>query len=126
MDWVAEVEQLHEFFEAYFLGETDSIERLEAVLAAGFTMAGPDGRVSSRAEIIQMVVDGHAHTSSLTIETTGHRLVVERDGIVVGTYVETHHLADRRNDRLTTAVFEADPATPNGVRWLHAQETWIT
>ena len=126
MDWVAEVDGLHEFFEAYFLGSESSLDRLEAVLAPGFTMAGPDGSVSNRDEIVRMVADGHAHTDSLRIEIGGHRLVAEGDEVVVGTYVETHHLSDRRNDRLTTVVFEADPDAPNGVRWLHAQETWIT
>ncbi|MEO1064689.1 MAG: DUF4440 domain-containing protein [Actinomycetota bacterium] len=126
MDWVAEVEELHDFFEAYFLGTATSIDRLEAALAPGFTMVGPHGGVSSRGEIVRMVIDGHAHATSLRIETSEHRLVAERDGLVVGTYVETHHLADRRNDRLTTVVFAVDAAAPHGVRWLHAQETWIT
>ncbi len=125
MDWIGEVEELHAFFEAYFLGAVSSHDRVEVALASSYTMIGPDGRLSTRSEIVDMIVAGHAHTDSLSIETSEHRLVADRGEVLVGTYVETHHLADRRNDRRTTAVFLRDPSAPNGVRWLHAQETWL-
>ena len=126
MDWVREIDELHEYFEAYFLGTTSSLDRLEAALAPGFTMTSPDGSVSGRAESVRMVADGHAHTSSLRIETTDHHLVVETGQVTVASYIETHHLAERRNDRRTTVVFERSAEAPNGLRWLHAQETWIS
>jgi len=125
MDWKREIVELHDFFQAYFLAETDSTGRFEAVLEADFTMIGPDGGVSDRGQVIDAVRAGHGHTASLAIVTSDHRLLAERPGLIVARYIETHHLSSRSNHRITTVVFTARPELPNGVAWLHAHETWL-
>ena len=125
MDWRNEIDELHAFFEVYFLGRTDDLGRAEAAFGAGFTFAGPDGNVRSRAEVVDMLRNGHAHTDDLVITTGDHRLLFESDSVVVATYTEHHELSDRSNHRLSTVVFVPDDGAPNGVRWHHVQETWI-
>lgn len=126
MKWHEEIDQLHEFFEAYFLGEQTSLERAEAVLAPEFTIVGPHGIESDRAQTIQMLRDGRAHTTDLTITTSDHRLVAQAADLLVATYLEHHRLSDGENRRLSTVVFVPEPDAPNGLLWLRVQETWIT
>ena len=123
--WKAEIIQLHELFEAFFLGTADSLERMEAVLAADFTFVGPDANTSDRDGTISAVKAGHAHTESLVIRTVEHRLLLEDGDVLVAEYVEEHELASRTNRRLTTVVFSRDDAAPNGLVWRRAHETWI-
>lgn len=125
-DWQSEVDELHQFFQALFLSEVDSLDRAEAALGHDFTMIGPDGTVSQRTEILSQLDAGRGHSSELRIETEGYRTVVETDSLIVGEYIEIHHFASGGNRRRTTAVFDVDPAGPNGVRWRHAQETWLS
>lgn len=123
--WKAEIVELHELFEAYFLGTTDSLDRMEAVLADDFTFAGPDANSTDRDGTIAAVKAGHAHTESLMIRTVEHRLLFEDGDIVAAEYVEEHELASRTNRRLSTVVFSRDDAAPNGLLWRRTHETWI-
>jgi hypothetical protein len=125
MDWVSEIVQLHAFFQGYFLGELDEIERFESVLHDDFSMIDPSGSYSTRSEILARVRAGHAHTKSLEIVTSDHALVSRMSDVVVARYVETHHLHERSNHRITSVVFVADHHATNGVSWLHAHETWL-
>lgn len=123
--WKAEIIELHELFESYFLGNTDSLERMEAVLADDFTFVGPDANNTDRDGTIAAVKAGHAHTESLIIRTVEHSLLFEDSDIVAAEYVEEHELASRTNRRLSTVVFSRDDAAPNGLVWRRVHETWI-
>jgi hypothetical protein len=125
--WMTEVDELHAFFEAYFLGTlpADDVRRFADVLDPDFTIVGPDGGVSTRAETIAAVNAGHAHTSDFTLTTKDHQLVHADDSTVIGSYVEHHGWTDgRENERLSTVVFRRDDSMPNGLRWLRVHETW--
>ncbi len=127
MDWQAEIVELHDFFEDYFLGKTASLNRAKDAFGPKFTFVGPDGQTRNRASVIQMLADGHAHTEQLKITTTDHQLLLETPDAVVATYVEQHELSEgRTNHRLTTVVFIPDDDAPNGLVWHRAQETWLT
>lgn len=125
MDWRREIIDLHRFFEAYFLGQVDSIERAASVFAPEFTFVGPHGQETNRQATLDQIQAGHAHTTSVTITTSGHRLLHATDDLVIATYVEHHQLAASSNQRLSTVVFAVDPDTPNGVAWLRVHETWM-
>ncbi len=126
MRWREEVDELHQFFEAYFLGTESSIERAEAVFAPEFRFVSVSGIDSDRASTLQMITDGHAHTSNLTITTSDHRLILHTDEVLVATYIEHHQLSEGANHRLSTVVFVPDATAPNGLQWKHVHETWIT
>ena len=125
MNWIAEVDELHAFFEAYFLGRIDSLDRFESVLAPGFTIVDPTGSVQTRAETLESVRSAHAHTNQLSIVTSDHSLLYEQDGFVLGRYIETHHLTERTNRRLSTVGFVAALDKPNGLAWVTVHETWL-
>ena len=125
MEWVREIDELHRFFEAWFLGEESSLDRADSAFAPGFTHIGPDGEYRNRTQVMSMLRDGRGHSQGIGITTSEHRLVLETAEGIVATYVETHDLSEARNRRLTTVVFVPEPAAPNGLHWLHAQETWI-
>ena len=126
--WRQEIEELHDVFETYFLGTTDSLDRVEAVLSDDFTIVGPHGVTSSRADTVKALRAGHAHTSSLRITITDARLLVAEADVLVASYVENHELATGTNHRQSTVVFSqagADGAAPNGLLWRRVHETWL-
>jgi len=122
MRWSEEIDGLH----AFFVGTESSLDRVEAVLAPDFSIVGPHGVESDRETTMQMLRDGHAHTTHLSITTSDHRLLLSTEETIVATYVEQHQLRDRQNRRLTTVVFIPDAAAPNGLLWSRAHETWLT
>lgn len=124
-EWRQEIVDLHEHFEAYFLGTIDSLERVEIALADDFTIAGPDGSISDRAQTLAALRDGHAHSESMKIVISAMNPLVENGALVVASYIESHELALRSNHRLSTVVFRCDDAAPNGVRWVRVHETWL-
>jgi len=124
MRWREEIDELHAFFEAYFLGTESSLERVEAALAPDFTMVGTNGVESDRESTMRMILAGHGHTVNLSITTSDHRLILQSGDTVVATYIEQHELSDGGTRRLSTVIFTADAAAPNGVLWLRVHETW--
>jgi len=126
MGWHREIDELHAFFERYFLGTEPSLDRVEQVLASGFTIVAPDGTESDRAAIIQVIADGGGQASDMVITTSGHRLILQRDEVVVARYIE-HHLpaGEAHTDRLSTVVFTVDADAPNGLLWQRVHETSV-
>lgn len=125
-NWQTEIEQLHQVFEAYFLGTTDTLDQVEQSLAEDFTIVGPDGIESSRSQTMQALRAAHAHTDTLVITVTDPALLLETSQVVVARYIENHQLAERTNHRLSTVVFTKDDTAANGVRWQRVHETWLT
>lgn len=125
--WATEVDELHAFFEAYFLGTipADDMSRFASVLDPDFAIVAPDGSVSDRAATLDAVGQGYAHTRDFTLTTRDHQLVHADGSTVIGSYIEHHGWADgRQNERLSTVVFRVDETAPNGLRWLRVHETW--
>lgn len=125
--WHREIVELHKFFEGYFLGTigVDDVERLEAALAIDFTIVGPGGGVSTRAETVAAARGGHGSASQLGITIIGAHPLVDESDVVVARYVERHESADGTTSRLSTVVFTRDPGAPNGLVWRTVHETWL-
>ena len=124
--WEREIVELHEFFERLFLGQTESLDRADQALASDFTMAGPHGVLSQRADVMGQLGAGIGHASELSIRVEDPRLILETDDTIVAEYIEVHGLSgDRHNRRRSTVVFKKDADGPNGLRWLRVHETWI-
>lgn len=124
-DWRSEVDELHQFFQALFLAEVDSVDRADAAFGSEFSFVGPDGARSGRHEVLAQLVAGRGHSSQLRIEIEGHRTIVETDDLIVAEYIEVHYFAEGENRRRSTVVFDIDPTGPNGVRWRHVHETLL-
>ncbi len=125
-DWQSEVDELHQFFQALFLDEVESVDRAGDAFGPDFSFVGPDGVRSDRDQVLAQLEAGRGHSSHLRIEIEGHRTIVESNTFVVAEYIEVHHFADGGNRRRTTVVFDVDPTGPNGVRWRHVQETFLS
>lgn len=124
-NWQREIVELHDVFEAYFLGDIDDLDRVEAALAEDFTFVGTDARTTTRDGILTGLEAGHGLARSLEISSTDHRLVFEDGDIVVVEYVERQKLADHENRRLSTVIFSVSESAPNGLLWRRVHETWI-
>ena len=127
----AEIVALHHFFTEWYRGtlpDTDAAwARVEGVLAPGFMMIAPDGRVFGREALLESVRAQHAsrvppEVFEIRIRDYAGRSVGE---VVIATYEEWQRSADGDVGRQSTAVFEASASAPNGLRWLHVHETWL-
>lgn len=117
-----EVRDLHAFFERWFAGTADSdeLERLD-VLDGSFQMVGPDGRLQTVAQVRAAIEDAYGRRSlHIAIRNVSVHPVAP-----VGTYEEWQTIDGRVTGRVSSAVMMSDPSAPNGLRWMHLQETWL-
>ncbi len=55
------------------------------------------------------------------------RLREAGEELVAATYEEWQSGEEKKDDRISTVVFCRVPeAAPNGLRWLHVHETWVS
>lgn len=125
-----EVVGLHRFFQEWYRGEIDAagegFSRMSDVLAEGFHLISPDGRLVGRSEILASVRRAHGSKPPEFAIRTGEclfRAGSRRMGVV--TYEEWHEEGSERRGRVSTAVFQDRADAPNGVEWVHVHETWI-
>ncbi len=130
-----EVVELHRFFQDWFAGrlpDTDeAFGRLASGLAPSFEMVTPDGATRTRDQVLGGVRGGHpggdgASSAEVTrFEIRNHRHRHTFGEVAVVTYEEWQTRGDSSQGRVATAVFQAAPAAPNGVVWLHLHETML-
>jgi len=125
---VRETRELHEAFEAWFRpGAADAVlARIEAALAPGFVVVSPDGSQLARHELLALL------RAARGCRGPGFRIAVEAAAplhvappLVLLGYVERQRTESGETTRRSSALFRADPAGPNGLRWLAVHETWI-
>ena len=121
----AEVEQLHDTFERWFQGELDDLSRVEAALSPDFGFVTPRGDIIDRDTVMAGLAAGRG---SRHIRIEIRQVAVRRydSTSALATYEEWHHHADYTTTRCSSVTFEFDVAGPNGVRWRHLHESWIT
>ena len=129
---IAEVEALHAFFVAWLGG---TVERSEAefaparALADGLTFIGPDGGVAEREGLVARLEAAHGVFAdseppfSIRIANAQARPLGNGHCLVI--YEEWQEIGGKTNGRLSGAVMRLDARAPNGVEWLHVQETWL-
>ena len=127
-----EVLDLHRFFEGWFAGRLaasdDTFARFSSVLAPHFELVSPDGRASSREEIISRLRTAHglhATDAGLRIRIERFRVHHEAGDLGLVTYEEWQTIGGRDRGRHSCALFEAEERGPNGVRWVFVHETWL-
>jgi hypothetical protein len=128
-----EVIGLHRFFQVWFNGEIErsasTFERFSGVLAPGFSIISPAGKMISRKELLDRLQPAYGiHREKGTPiriwieEHSGRKL---SDALHLATYQEWQEIGGRRQGRLSTALFRKLEGAPNGVSWLHVHETWL-
>ncbi len=117
-----EVRDLHAFFERWFAGtaEPSELERLD-VLDETFQMIGPDGHLHAVDQVRSTIEDAYGRrTLQIAIRNVSVHPVAP-----VGMYEEWQTIDGRKTGRISSAVMMSDPSAPNGLRWMHLQETWL-
>lgn len=128
-----EVIELHQFFQDWFTGRLmntdENFNRFSSVIAEDFEHISPEGLETNRDDLIYGLKK--AHTSRANSEKPYRvwiknvRIRAVDDGIFIVSYEEWQESKGETRGRLSTALFREKPATPNGVEWLHVQETWL-
>lgn len=129
MDWQKEIEQLHQFFVAWFHGDLpktrEAFARFVDVLHPGFVMVTPNGRLLPYTEISDLLYESHGSRPDVEIRIKNPTLTYHAPFVLIATYEEHQYSGTKESARLSTAVFRPDLNQPNGVEWMHVHETWI-
>ena len=125
-----EIEALHRFFEAWYRGVPKNTEtafaRFPEVLAADFRIISPDGRRSSRAEVLEAVRGGHgSRPDAFRIEIRNVEAREVGKTVLLAGYEEWQHDGGTVRGWRSTAVFTRYAAAPGGLLWHHVQETGL-
>lgn len=124
----AEIDGLHQFFTAWFLGSCprDSFGRCSEALAADFVQVDPAGRLRRRDELLDALQAAHGCYAGLSfaiqIERTQVRLLP--GDLALATYEEWQQFGERRSGRRSSTLFSRGRG-PLGVVWRHLHETWM-
>ncbi|MEV0146833.1 MULTISPECIES: DUF4440 domain-containing protein [unclassified Nonomuraea] len=116
----AEVVRHHRVIERWLAGTVprDEFARFAGAHAPAFTLAAPDGRLLSRAEVLTEVEAMYGGVPGARIEIRHVTVVAAAGAVVVAAYEEWQGGAGRRS----TAVFER---RPGGLSWLRLHETAV-
>ena len=124
---VRDVVDLHAVFVDWFAGRrgADGLARMEASLGPDFAQVSPDGRRLDRATVVGWLAGMNGRRPGTAIRIVDPVVLAETGDAAVVLYVERHEPdGGAPTERWSTALFEAWPAAPNGVRWRFVQETW--
>ncbi len=130
-DCITEITEAHRFFVWWFKGElpdTDAAwSAFEDTLAPGFTLIAPSGNAIAREDLLRGLRANHAQHKDVEFRIWIENFQCRRieGNTVITTYEEWQTLGNETRGRLSTAVFQRNPAMPNHVRWLHVHETWL-
>jgi len=128
-----EIIELHEFFVDWFTGRCEKseayfTEHLVSHFASDFQMIPPSGDLLAGEALFSGLNEIYASNPDFGIQV---RNIQERrisgTQLVIVTYEEWQKAAlnstPPNNVRISSGVLELGDAFPNGVRWLHLQET---
>lgn len=121
---IREVEELHRHFVELFTGRSLDVSRCAAVFAAEFEMVTPAGKVFDRSQVLALLSAARA-TPDFVITIQSSRVVWEGPDKALLQYVEQQYRDGKVTRRLSSVLFIADGAAPNGVVWRYLHETWM-
>ncbi len=122
-----EIEELHAFFVAWYTGQAEDFERMEAAIAPDFEMVTPDGDRLDRGAVLGTVRAGRGKhdPGTFDIEIRNVDLLEAGDGYAVARYEEWQTAPDGGDGRLSTVVFRPNEDAPGGLAWVTVHETWL-
>ncbi|TAM95066.1 MAG: hypothetical protein EPN45_23465 [Rhizobiaceae bacterium] len=123
-----EVKDRHLFFADWLTGrlaETALADSMRGFLP-NFRRIAPDGSEMDRATL-ETWLAAHRGTmpKSFTIEIADLRIVLDTSACIAVGYREIQP-GQTPPSHISTALFVPEEVAPNGVAWLHVQETWDT
>ncbi len=129
----AEIDELHRFFEGWMNGTLPStpevFDRFRSVMVDEFERITPDGQHQNLTVLTEQLWGAHGVYAGverplrIRIESVRSRLI--SPSLCLATYEEWQETPAASTARLSTAVFEANPTTPNQVCWVHVHEVWL-
>jgi hypothetical protein len=124
-----EIEGMHAFFEQWLPGQLPDTEaafaRVEGVLAPDFALVDPAGHEADRATMAAALRGLWNTRPQVHIWIEEFRLLLDAPPLLVARYEEWQEGSAGNTVRVSTAIFRADPAAPNGVQWVRVHETWV-
>ncbi len=126
-----EVLDLHQFFADWFNGDIANDEatfaRLEKALADDFEIIGPDGRLTTRGDLLPILARAHGGRKALdfSIEVKHPKARKISDALCLITYEEWQSSNQGNRAWRSTAVLRRQDDAPGGVVWLHVHETYL-
>lgn len=126
-----EIVELHQFLEEWSNAElpdtNDAFARFGDVIAPSFVIIDPDGSVAAREPIVEAIRAAHGRWRDAPgkIRIENYRLHHHGGGLALATYEEWHELPGGTVARLSSVLFGANDAAPNGLEWLHLHEVWV-
>ena len=125
----SEIVQLHQFFQDWFNGvlpfTEENFSRFEGVLDPDFILINPFGVILNRDELVESLRSAHKTIKGIRIWIEDSIVHQISEDISLATYQEWQEKEGHTTSRLSTAVFQSKPGTPNGFIWVHVHETWI-
>lgn len=125
-----EIIQLHQFFQDWYNNQLtptdDNFERCAGVLAQDFVIIFPSGEVVHCKPLLDELRKAHNSREGMRIWIKNVQLLHQTGNIILATDEEWQEIDGQVTARLSSVLFQEAQSTPNGVRWLHVHETWIT
>ena len=118
----AAIEELHDFFAAWYRGDDDAdMSLMEAALTDDFRLITPKATVVSREDILEATRNQRGAYPSARIEIRPVQCSHVR-GLHLSTYEEWQYDDEERPARLSTAVLSS---SDDGWQWHVVHETWL-
>lgn len=119
-----EVVELHAYIVERFTGRSRDFSRCETAFSSKFEMVTPEGRLVTRAQILERFERATAR-ADFRITISDIVAIREDAGSVLLRYIEEQYRDGETTRRLSIALFETRSDAPFGVAWRYLQETWI-
>lgn len=127
MSALDEVVRQHEFIEAWLAGTAPrggpGWRAFEESLDDRFVIVSPSGVVQPKSELVEGFEGAYGAMPGVQIEIRNGVSVYATDEIEVVRYEEWQLHAELGNQRVSTAVFVAEPSAPLGWAWLTLHES---
>lgn len=126
---IQEIEELHQFFQAWFNGDIDQTTsqyaRFTDVLHADFSIISPNGMKTSRTQLTGSLYMMHGKRPDLKIwiEKPEFRLLSNATAMLTYEEWQQDNETATPQGRISTAIFETYLSLPNSVSWLYVHET---
>lgn len=124
-----EIITLHRFFEEWFKGnlpdDEKTFSRITGVLDDAFLIISPDGNITDKPGLtagLKMAYN-RWQTGTIKIKNINGRNISADISILM--YEEWQTTPKGTTTRLSSALFQKEENTQNGVKWIHLHETWI-